>query len=404
MKSLFIKNICLTSIFFYFTLQAIENSLLAVVLMVKNEESVIINTLRSYSDQGLTHFLVFDTGSEDKTVQLVKNFFETNKNIIGVLLQEPFIDFSTSRNHALDEAEKIFPDAQFLLMPDAEWYLHNGQELIDFCKDQYNLDSEAYLVRLIGERLDFYTPRLIRRKSGVRFCGPVHEATDRVISLKVPQDIFFKLKVGKSGIQKSAQRWHRDLEILLKEYEKKPHDPRTLFYIGQTYECLGELKKAFDFYEKRRTQSGSYEESFETLYRLGRVTNILAATDTSFTWEQAFNYYIQAYTLMPHRAEPLVAIADHYWPSCIPLCFLFARRAVELPYPTNDTLFIDKALYEYDRYELLSRCAWHVGEYEIGEYATRMALGVRETSHLYHNLAYYLGSIDQQKSNKNTIN
>ena len=50
------------------------------------------------------------------------------------IMEEPFVDFATSRNRALDLAEQIFVNNSFLLMLDAEWYTHNVSELIDFCK------------------------------------------------------------------------------------------------------------------------------------------------------------------------------------------------------------------------------------------------------------------------------
>ena len=38
----------------------------------------------------------------------------------------------------------------------------------------------------------------------------------------------------------------KDIDVLLKEYEKNPQNLRTLFYLGQTYECLGDIKNAIE--------------------------------------------------------------------------------------------------------------------------------------------------------------
>lgn len=56
----------------------------------------------------------------------------------------------------------------------------------------------------------------------------------------------------------------------------------------------------------------------------------------------------------------------------------------------NDVLFIEKEMYVYDRYEIMSRCAWYMGEYQLGEKATLLALESRpEMHHLQQNLKLY---------------
>ncbi|MGC2310609.1 MAG: hypothetical protein WA432_03250 [Candidatus Babeliaceae bacterium] len=397
MKLIWLKSIFLIGIFSSSILKSIEESpLIVIVLMIKNEESVIIETLRSYSAD-FKYFLIFDTGSQDKTIDIIKQFFEENTHLTGYLAQKEFIDFSTSRNYALDETEKVFPQAQFMLMPDAEWYLYNGQGLINFCKKHQNDTTDAYLVRGIFNNLDFYTTRLIRCKTGIRFHNQIHETLNRTVNQKVDSDVFFEVRVSPQGSQKSIRRWRRDLEILLDEYNKNPKNARNLFYLAQTYDCLGELQTAFYFYEQRRILSDDWiEENFETLCRMGRIAHVLAPLDSNFTDEQSLSYYLQAHILMPHRAEPLVHIAQIYWPNCIPLCFLFIRRAVELPYPINDSLFINKTLYDYDRYEILSKCASYMKEYELGERATRQALSLKQTPELYQNLDFYLKALNKK--------
>jgi len=64
---------------------------------------------------------------------------------------------------------------------------------------------------------------------------------------------------------------------------------------------------------------------------------------------------------------------------------------VKIPYPEHDVLFVEKKMYEYYRYEILSKCAWNVNEYEIGEWGTRMALEEHpDHIHLHRNLGFYI--------------
>lgn len=368
-----------------------------VVLMVKNEELVINKTLEPFVKEGLNSFFIFDTGSTDKTVETVRAFFKDHNVKNWYIAEEPFIDFATSRNRALTLAEEHFKQATFFLMPDAEWYMHNVKGLIDFCHKHTQDPCKCYLVKVMNGGIDLSAPRLIRAHVNARFVGDIHECIVTDTHKKVDRTIFFELGSSRLGLEKSKKRWERDLLILLKSYEKNPQDARTAFYLAQTYECLQDFVNAYKFYEMRAklADKGWREENYETFYRLGRVTEILAKTDSAYTWHMAQDYYFAAHNIMPHRAEPLVKIAHYYWPDGkapknIPLCYLFARRAYDLAYPEHDLLFIDPEIYNFSRYELLSKSAWQMQDFECGEKATRKALQARELPHLLRNLACYI--------------
>ena len=81
-------------------------------------------------------------------------------------------------------------------------------------------------------------------------------------------------------------------------------------------------------------------------------------SDKQYTWDEALYYYDKAYNMRPHRAEPLIAIADYFLAiSQMDLAYLYACCAMELEYPANDFLFVENYLYNYYRYELFARCA-----------------------------------------------
>ena len=97
-----------------------SDNLLAVVIMVKNEVDVIIPTLKPFVDAGIQSFLVFDTGSNDGTQQKINAYFKESGILNAHIIEEPFVDFSTSRNRALDLAEQIFANYTFLIMHNHE--------------------------------------------------------------------------------------------------------------------------------------------------------------------------------------------------------------------------------------------------------------------------------------------
>ena len=373
----------------------IQNScaepLLVTVLMVKNEASVIEATLQPYVDGGVKEFVIFDTGSTDGTREVVTHFFERH-NIKNVhIVEEPFIDFSTSRNHALDSAQAFFPRATFMLMPDAEWYMHNVEGLLQFCADHQDDFQASYLVPIRSTTDAFFATRLLRCRTGIRFVGAVHEALNQLTYVTLPDAIYFEWRPSLDGNKKSAQRWQRDRDLLLKSYEENPHDPRTLFYLGQTYGCLGDWETAYEYYEKRAEICGWDEENFITRMRLGDIAQQIAQKDGESISLVAIGHYLKAFSMRPHRAEPLIKIAQYYLDKGeMHLAFLFASRAVHIPYPAQDILFIEKYMYDFVRYDILGISAWYVGEYDLGEWAARQALQVKpDAEYLQRNLQFY---------------
>jgi tetratricopeptide (TPR) repeat protein len=354
-------------------------------MMVKNEEPVICETLKSYVEGGIDAYFIFDTGSIDNTTDVTKKYLQERGVQNAVFVQEPFIDFSTSRNRALELAEKQFPKAHFFLMPDAEWRIENPQKLLAFCELHKNDPEQAYQLRMVRDNVyDYYTSRLM--KKGARFVGAVHEVVNAHARVKVSSDVHFYWHRSHYGLEKSRERWLRDIKLLLKSFDQNPHDPRTAFYIAQTYACLENWHKARDWYSRRISMEGWDEENFVARQRLADVYERLS------DWHSALAMYLDTYAFRPTRAEPLVCLAQHYWDSGeYDLCYLFARRASEIQYPKNDILFIEKELYDFTRHDLLGRVAWYVADYERGEQATQQAINARpKKEYLHENLRYYI--------------
>ena len=376
-----IVTIFLSCLFFISTVYGNQKSFydqtLVVVLMVKNEETVMRATLQPFVDGGVDSFFIFDTGSTDNTIAVTEQFFVEHGISQVYIAQEPFIDFATSRNRALDLAEEKFPHAAFMIMPDAEWYINDARALLNFCELCLERDDEypSYLINIAN--LGNYSCRLFRSNRGVRFMGVVHEVVPQAIRVKVPDTIYFDYLPASNGVEKTAKRFVRDRELLLKEHLEKPWCTRTLFYLARTCEDLGNWQEAYLFYKIRVKMIGWDEEDFIVCFRLAQTIKKLVLRSEhkdQYDWLEALDYFMQAYEMRPHRIEPLVEIADYYvYINQMNLAFLFARCACEAEYPAQDVLFVENYLYDYYRYELLARSAWYINEFEVGEWAARKA-------------------------------
>jgi len=374
--------------------------LLTVVIMVKNEADNIIPTLKPFVDAGVASFLVYDTGSTDGTQDLIREYFKDCAIEHAYIVEEPFVDFATSRNRALDLAEQIFVHNTFLVMLDAEWYTYNVNELMRFCELHKNYISpnctgSCYLMRLfsLADSINNYTPRLIRQGYNVRYVGVVHESIPNRASGIVPDSVYFEYRPQQCGQDKTKARLVRDYALLKKHLDDNPTDMRTMFYLAQTCQFMNEWEEAIFYYQKRLDRGALCEEKYLAAYRIGcAIEHILAeGSITQYRWEDAFNYYLIAHTMLPCRAEPLFRIACHYIrQNQHAVAYLFAIRAAELPYPSNHSLFVENKIYNYLRYDILGQSALYAEEYAIGKAAVLKAMEVDpESEHLLHNLSVY---------------
>ena len=385
-------------------------SLLVVVIMVKNEQDNIVPTLEPFLSAKIKNFLVYDTGSTDKTVPNVKKFFKDNK-LKGVVVNDPFIDFASSRNKCLDAGDKEFKDCKFMLMIDAEWYIHNPEGLLTFCEEYKNDTASVYNITVTNGPCEFHHTRLLRINSDAFFMDVVHEYINQVNLKHIPSTTYLSYQPKAN----STDRWYRDLGLLLKKYQqsknkdivantspyvwdknkgkrynlllKSEHerppglDPRTVFYLGQTYDCLNIRNEAIKYYLERSEMVGYLEETFMALYRMGKLYE-------SEDWDKSSKYYLSAYEKCPTRIEPLVKLAQHYKNPEIK--YMYARQACAMPKPDHG-LFLETELYEYDRWDQLAIGAWYMKSYQEGYDAVQKALKVKQFQHLLTNNELFEG-------------
>ncbi len=359
--------------------------LLVAVLMVKNEEPVMELTLQPLVDAGITDFLIYDTGSTDQTVQVTQDFFIKNNITNFVIEQGDWVDFSTCRNRALELTEKYFPQAIFMLMVDAEWILSKSDELLKFCKEHEHDLDKIYAIKVVVDNHVIEYVRLIRCGQNVRFEGRVHEYINHNGYQTLPNSVSFEWRRSDYGKEKSKARWLLDLDILLQDLQDEPENPRTVFYLAQTYFCLHDWENAAKWYEKRATMKGWDEETYVAIFTLAQAYQNLKNYD-----QMIFNY-LKAFSCRPIRAEPLIELAKYYFNiESYNLCYLFARYACTVPIPKYDAALLNMYAYTFVRYNILSAVAYYQHDFELGYQATLKALKARpDLQYLYDNLKEY---------------
>lgn len=344
----------------------------AILAMVKNEEKrihVTLNSIKGFADS----LIIYDTGSTDKTLDIIQNFCKENKIPLR-LKHGTFVDFSTSRNVSLEFAE-TFADIDFIVLMDANDELQGGQVLRTVVEQEINnKEKTAYLVcqklKRTSGLISFYNVRMIKPRCGWRYQGLVHEGfelnnTTILKVSKLPEPIILYQDRDEDA-EKSQQRFSRDKELLMGEHLAHPENPRTIYYLAQTLDMLEDFNTSIKYHEKRANMDGFVEEKFVSAFRV-------AFLKTASGWDEALAWYMRAYLIL-RRSEPVINIAEYYrkmekWD----LGYHFSKLACELSYPEEALFYVDRKAYEYDRWISLAINAFNYRKITEGYEAIKNA-------------------------------
>lgn len=358
-------------------------------MIVKDEAHGIARTLRS-ARPFVDRWWIVDTGSTDGTPEIVQAELG---DLPGVCFRTRFEDFASTRNLLLSLAtgQVAGEPSDFLLLLDADDILEGGEALraflqnerdkSDYCAAGTRPDAphkrsggcvecsarDALFLRMSEGSCEWSSTRVVRSSAvgpdDWHYTGAVHEVlvhpSGRQPTITIP-GASIRHEPPPKSLEARRARLERDVEALRPVAEKG--DARAVFYLARTLRMLGRTEEAREAFNARIVLGGWCEEVFEALLERAHLSG------DSVSW------WLKAHAHSPHRAEPLVALAEHFraldqhGPA-----LTFALRASQLPRP-QEGLFVDRDCYTWKAHALVSISAWYVGELLIGEEATRRAL------------------------------
>jgi len=342
-----------------------DRATLGAVLMVKNEKKrihVSLNSLIGFIDC----LIIYDTGSIDNTKEIIISFCETNKINLYMITGE-FTDFASSRNVVLDYAET--KDCTFLLLMDCNDELRGGEKLKQFIQTHKDANHNSYLFCqqwYTGGVDKYFNVRFLRNKKNLRYNGVVHEyinsPKDPAIVYRISEEIYLYQDRTQDD-DKSGKRFARDKVLLYGEYKKNPKDARTVFYLAQTCACLGQNDEALYYNRVRRDmKDGFLEERFHSNIREGDLREKL-----EHSWYDQLIAYFHSLEIFPLRLEPYIRCVKYYRDKNWKLAFYFANICMQLNYPDDCILFVDKKAYDYERYHYMGIVGFYANKLKEGK-------------------------------------
>lgn len=340
--------------------QRTDKKTICLNMIVKNESAIIRDTLENImAHVPLDYYVISDTGSNDNTADIIKQFFD-EKGIQGEIHHDEWVNFAHNRNCALQHAQG---KTDYVLIFDADDRFEGNFVLPE------ELTSDRYYLRMAnsvtGANVYFRT-LMFRNDGSFYWRGVLHEFVEQRKKTVVEQKIFGDYYVisGRFGARSNnPQKYFQDAQVLEKAFNS-PEDEdlkdRYAFYTAQSYRDADMPEKAIEWYAKRANLGGWYEEVYYSLLQIA-----LLKIELNAPLDEVQNLLLAAYEYRPQRAESLYHLARQLrLHDKIRLAYIYASAAVNIPL-NKDILFVDHSVYEWKAKEELAMSANSVGNYQL---------------------------------------
>ena len=340
--------------------QRTDKKTICLNMIVKNESAIIRDTLENIiAHVPLDYYVISDTGSDDNTADIIKQFFD-EKGIQGEIHHDEWVNFAHNRNSALQHAQG---KTDYVLIFDADDRFEGNFVLPE------ELTSDRYYFRMAnsvtGANVYFRT-LMFRNDGSFYWRGVLHEFVEQRKKTVVEQKIFGDYYVisGRFGARSNnPQKYFQDAQVLEKAFyspEDEDLKDRYAFYTAQSYRDADMPEKAIEWYSKRANLGGWYEEVYYSLLQIA-----LLKIELNAPLDEVQNLLLSAYEYRPQRAESLYHLARQLrLHDKIKLAYIYANAAVSIPL-TKDILFVNHSVYEWKAKEELAISANSVGNYQL---------------------------------------
>jgi glycosyltransferase involved in cell wall biosynthesis len=303
---------------------------LTVAIMVKNEESTITKTLTSCIGF-IDTVVLYDTGSTDNTIKLVKQFCDTNSVKLH-LMEGEWETYAISRNRLLTFSETIVPKDEFYMILDANDELVSSYNFVDNLQQNIPLSVPIVVVNSrwkVAHTIAAHVKVLfIRSHHKCRYEGGIHEyltVDGQPISNKLFIEGVELYQDRRFDEEKTLKRAIYDIKMLKQDLLTNKHVGRTLFLLGRTMFNIKKYDKCIKWLTESANHKGytDIEERYMTQYYL--------AISKKFLGLDWMPHIFQAYDLIPTKIEIVLFLCLHLslsslWNSL----YLFAIQAVNI--------------------------------------------------------------------------
>ena len=272
-------------------------------MIIKNESKIITRLLDSLLFF-IDYYVICDTGSTDNTLEVLEEYFK-DKSIQGKVIQEPFVDFGTTRSYALKQCENE-PNSDYILLLDADMKLKFPPNF-NVNAFKKTLKKDLYFILQGSDSFQWNNARIVKNNAGFFYTCPTHEYIDNTrqhTKDNIKKDTLFIQDIGDGGCK--DDKFERDIRLLKNALDKDPNNCRYLFYLGNSHKDCGQYDLAIPYYRKRIEVGGWNQEICMSYYYIGLCYKSMGKMDA------AISSWLDGYDFMPKRIEGIYEIVHHY--------------------------------------------------------------------------------------------
>jgi tetratricopeptide (TPR) repeat protein len=229
-------------------------------------------------------------------------------------------------------------------------------------------DVDAYTLQFSRGEFSWWRTQIFKNNRDWRYVGVLHEYPDsdpkpyRIEKLNGNYFIEARTEGARNIGVSAIEKYSKDAEALEKAIVEDPTNVRYQFYLAQSYFDSQQWEKAIGAYKRRAEMGGWEEEVFFSLYRVAICKVFL-----QHPWSEIYDAFMMSYESRPTRAEPLYQLARlHRMHNRPKAAYVYARMALEIPRPVEDTLFIEEIPYAWGNLDELGAVAHTVGKFHLG--------------------------------------
>lgn len=312
-------------------------------MIVKNESKIITRLFDSVLPL-IDTYCICDTGSTDNTIELIRTYFDSH-GIPGKIIHIPFKDFAYNRTKALNACEDML-EVDYLLLMDADMVLRIPDKTKIPAIKAKIAENQAHYLFQGSDKFFYKNVRIVKNGYSKQYRSVTHEYIETPSGTQYGifdrADIFIE-DIGDGGSK--ADKFERDIRLLLEGLKEEPNNDRYHFYIANSYRDAGQYETAIEYFKKRVNLGGWYEEVWYSFFAIGNCYQRMG------NMEAAVYYWMMAYNVIPNRLENLYRVIKHYRESGKnELAYMYYHLAdmkrATLPKPF-DFLFMENDVYNY---------------------------------------------------------